>query len=502
KATARRKAPVRKKKATARGKAPVRKKKATARGKAPVRKKKATARRKAPVRKKTATSRRTKPVVPRRLPPIDTRQKIVAAWRMRRQRLENPTLRLPEDLGTTFARTGWLPAPHGSPAPYLALAARFASFSRLDLERALYDEGRLIEMPAVRGENMLLPVADAWIGLQAYRRHTKQKLSVYLTRHRLMTRTALLTLEDVLRAVLAGRDLPVEMLRDKVPPRLVKDFGEVGARLGVPTSVDLALWDLQRTGNVLVRQTDRRDPAAGRRYVLRRDLTGPVMAVDLRSRDEEVWLRALAGRYFAWAGPARIENFAWWADIPAAQARRVVTDLALRRVRIEGARGNSFMLPADAEVLTAFSPPETPGVALVPLDDSLTATLKSLTGLVDPGDGARPLVGWTGKAGAVSRSRFHESRHHFVVVSGLLAGAWEHGLDGVLRYATFRDLSPHVERALSARALAMAEFVRRDLVRPGQAGTEAEAKAGVSTLRQIAQNWSGRSTAVTPKEIF
>ena len=80
---------------------------------------------------------------------------------MVRQRLDVPALHTPDDLGTALARTGWLNAPAGSSTPYLALATRFASFSRHDLDRAVFEEGRLVEVPTVRGTRMVVPVDDA-----------------------------------------------------------------------------------------------------------------------------------------------------------------------------------------------------------------------------------------------------------------------------------------------------------------------------------------------------
>src|SRR3974377_1658742 len=62
--------------------------------------------------------------------------------------------------------SGWMYSP-GSTMPYLAFRARMKKFDRGVVDGALFVEGSLVEIPAVRGCSMLVPpedVAPAIIG--------------------------------------------------------------------------------------------------------------------------------------------------------------------------------------------------------------------------------------------------------------------------------------------------------------------------------------------------
>jgi hypothetical protein len=414
---------------------------------------------------------------------------------MHRQGLEAPELRAPQNMAAAVARTGWLNSPSGS-TPYLALAARFVSFSRHDLDRCIFEEGTLVELPAVRGTTMVAPVEEAWLALQSYQPRNRARVQDLLGRYRLLTRAALHNLEDVVRAVLAGRALAVETLREKVPRRLVKPLGPAGEVYGMPTSVDLALWDLVAGGDVICRPVERRLDRSRFEYVLRRDLNGPVVSADVRPRSPGEFARALAHRYFTWSGPARQIDFAWWADLPAPEARQAVQDLELAAVKLDGVRGDWLLHPADLEDLLAFTPPARVGVALVPFRDTLTASCKTFEALVDPEDVRRPVMEWGGRRIPALEAGPSSTHHHFIVVAGRLAGAWEHGADGVLRYATFRELPPDIDPVLEIRAAAMAEFVRREL---GEARFYAGGRGRGLTLADAAQEWTGRTVRIHPR---
>jgi hypothetical protein len=442
--------------------------------------------RKIPPKKAPAAPKRPKPV----LDPAH-----VAAWRMRRQGLEDPVLRVPENTASAVARHGWLNSPSGS-TPYLALAARFASFTRHDLDRCIFEEGTLVEIPSVRGATMVVPVDEAWLALQAYQPRNRARVRDLLGRHRLLTRAALQNLEDVVRAVLAGRALPVDALREKIPGRLVKPLGPAGEAYGMPTSVDLALWDLVATGDVICRQVERRLDRSRYEYILRRDLNGPVVSAIFRPRPEDEFVRALAQRYFSWAGAARLTDFAWWADIPPTDARQGIRDLPLARVLLDGLKGDWLLNEADLEDLLAFRPPDPPGAAMVPFRDTLTASWKSFEGLVDPRDLRQPVMEWDGRALPALHAGPSATHHHFVVIAGRVAGAWEHGPDGVLRYATFRDLSLVIEPIVDIRAAAMAEFVRREL---GEARFYAGGRGHGPSLAEAARDWAGRTARIHPR---
>lgn len=414
---------------------------------------------------------------------------------MHQQGLDAPRLRPPESMAALLTRTGWLNSPSGA-TPYLALAARYTSFTRADLDRAVFQEGTVAEVPAVRGTTMVVPVDDMWLALQAYQARHQVRVDDLLRKHRLMARSALQTLEDVVRAVLAGRSFPAAVVERKVPTRLVRDLGRAGRRHGLASSVDLALWNLLAKGEVICRQVDRRLDRSRFEYVLRRDLIGPIVAADVRARERDVFLGTLADRYFRWAGPARPRDFAWWADVKVPEARRAIHAMGLAAVRVKGLAGEWFLQPADRDGLLSFVPPELPAVALIPFRDALTASRRSFEDLLAPRNRRRPVMVWGGKAVPAGEVGPAGAQHHFVIVGGRICGAWEHRGDGILKYATFHDLPDSIRRKLKNRARSMAKFVQREL---GAARFFAGQTGDGFSLDRTSSAWSGLGASIDPR---
>ena len=416
---------------------------------------------------------------------------ILAAWRMERQGLDQQVLHAPRDLAEAVGRTGWLAAADGL-TPYLALAARYTSFGRHDLDRDLYKEGTLMEMPAARGLLRLVPVSEAWLALQTFRPRVDALLKELLSRHRLMTRAGLANLEDVVRAVLAGQALPVETLRTRVPQRLVKELGAAGARHGLATTVDLALWHLWSAGEVISRPVERRLDRRRREYVLRRDLQGPMLTADIRMRPQDEWLRTLAARYLQWVGMARAEDLAWWADVTPAEARTAIGELDLQPVTVAGLKGIWYQHAGDHESLMEFRLPDVPGVCLAPAGDLLTSSWRSFEGLMAPEDLAQPLA--VGGAGHDRSASAQQAGQHFVIVGGRVAGSWEQKPDRVLKFSTFRPQGTEVSQRLRRRAAALAAFIHRELdgPDPGSAGDKGSSSlADASTFKGEVQGVLG-----------
>ena len=57
-------------------------------------------------------------------------------------------------------------------------------------------------------------------------------------------------------------------------------------------------------------------------------------------------LHALAERYFSWAGPARVTDFAWWAEITVGVARKILKTVDLTPVKLDGLDG-LYRLPTE-----------------------------------------------------------------------------------------------------------------------------------------------------------
>jgi hypothetical protein len=109
----------------------------------------------------------------------------------------------------------------------------------------------------------------------------------------------------------------------------------------------------------------------------------------------------------------------------------------------------------------------------------------------------RMLVGADGELTPAAEAGPAAVHHHYVVVAGRVAGVWEHGADGQLRYATFTSVPADVREILFNRAEAMATFIRRDL---GEARFHAGSRGRVPTLGLVLPEWQGAAvgTATGP----
>ena len=72
------------------------------------------------------------------------------------------------DVAAVVRDAGWLPSPGGQGA-YLALRARRPDLDRAGIDRAVFLERALVEVPGPRGVAMLVPADDAALALRATR---------------------------------------------------------------------------------------------------------------------------------------------------------------------------------------------------------------------------------------------------------------------------------------------------------------------------------------------
>src|SRR5437868_5006918 len=82
----------------------------------------------------------------------------INSWRMHRQYLDRPFPS--KDILELVQSVGWLYSP-GCSTPYLACWARMGSFKAEDLNRAVFDDRRLVQLETLRGCTMLVPRTQA-----------------------------------------------------------------------------------------------------------------------------------------------------------------------------------------------------------------------------------------------------------------------------------------------------------------------------------------------------
>src|SRR5262249_16802348 len=129
-----------------------------------------------------------------------------------------------------------------------------------------------------------------------------------------------------------------------------RSLGEEGKKKGLSTTLPLALGKLQSLGEI------RRVPLNGRldqqrfRYTLWR----PNPLIGFRLSAEEI-ATELARRFFAWAGPASMNDFRGFSGLGVKAAKAAVEPLKLELLESSGAE--RFMLAADRARFEAFQIP-------------------------------------------------------------------------------------------------------------------------------------------------
>lgn len=304
------------------------------------------------------------------------------------------------------------------PSAPLSLHARTKDFT-LETFRRLDAERRALRLPAMRGSIHLLPRKTAHLAFHATPEPPsglKQRLKYFgIPEERY---------PELRGAVLAAAD----------EPRTARDLGQklrhATGYEGSPTPV---LSGAAREGSLL------RVGAEGpRSNALRYVATRAWLGGDLPEADAEKALAWLAGEYLRAFGPARPEDFRWWAGVTKGRAAAALETVET----VEPEAG--YLLPAeDREAFEAAEGPGPDAVDVLPKWDCYTM------GYASDGRGrfVHPDV----------RGRVYTPAGDglgVVLVGGMAAGAWEARFSGKvmeLRLDTFERPGAWLKKAIEDR---------------------------------------------------
>lgn len=313
----------------------------------------------------------------------------------------------------------WMYSASGACA-YLSVRARFPGMTRAEIERA-----GLIDVPCVRS-NMLVPPGDVALALAAGRRANAERFRRLSSK----CKVSVAEIRDLAAAVvevLEGGALPIDQIRQRLPARLIRNLGEPGRKLGDTSTLTVALRELQTQGRVM------RDSEP---FIYR--LNQPPKPVE----DGEIDVQ-LARKFFAWAGPATVEEFAWWSDLGAKAARAAV----------EEAEVEAFQVP-DAK-------PEPIGLKLLPFRDNYLYFRRNLSAFLGPKHRNIKLLDFKNKLTPLAAQQ--TLHHHAIVFDGRLIGAWEYDPEAQdiawTVWEEARGVEPTIERAIEE----MAAFIRDEM---------------------------------------
>ena len=233
------------------------------------------------------------------------------------------------------------------PSAPLSLRARARSFDH-EAFRRLDAERRALRLPAMRGSIHLIPRASAHLAFRAVPEPPsgmRQRLKYFgIPEERY---------PELRETVLAAATEPMTA-RD-----LGRMLGEKAGYDGSPTPV---LGGMAREG-VLLRVGAEGPRSNALRYVATRSWLGD----DLPEADPDGALAWLAGEYLRVFGPARPEDFRWWAGVTKSRA-----SAALDTVETVEPEAGYLLRAGDREAFEGAEPPDPDAVDVLPKWDCYT----------------------------------------------------------------------------------------------------------------------------------
>jgi hypothetical protein len=407
---------------------------------------------------------------------------LVARFRLESQHLLDPGP--PHSIESLVSETGWL---HSTSAktPYLALFPRCGGICRSELDSALFESHALLELPGSRACTFVVPAAEGHLCLLGYSRDVETRIS-RLRKAENLAEAEVDRMETAVRGALAHGPLPVEELRAKIPREENRDLGSAGQNAGYRNILAVALARLQARGLVIKMAADGRLDSGRNTFALSKKV---VPDVRLRPVGPAETARKLALLYFAAAGPATLEDFAWWADIPPEEARTAVDALGgeLSPVRIAGERAPSFVPTASLERLLSPGPAVEVTTLLLPHRDNLFGMRRGASCAVRPEHVKYPILDWRG--GTTPAGVAGAAHHAPVVLSGFVMGAWAFDpKKGAIQWETFEPLDAGPAASLDQQAAGLARFIREDLGGTASAPGD-DTMSGVGRVQEMARLW-------------
>ncbi|MBN2492098.1 MAG: winged helix DNA-binding domain-containing protein [Planctomycetes bacterium] len=341
------------------------------------------------------------------------------AWRARRAGLGQAAATPPPEprgIEAVLATAGWLLAP-GSTAPYLSLRLRSAACSREAVSQAVLRDRSLVRVTSVRGEPHFVPHRQVMVAIAAKGRRIDARIR-QINKVVSISRGEVETLGMAILELLGEGPATIKKIEEGLPGGMLRSFGTEGRRAGVPGVLPVALEHLEEEGRVLHLDSGKRLDDGKRVYLLTEmalpECTGC-------APDQLQVLPDVLHTYLESFGPARVEDFVWWAGTTLNRASAAAEALQPPPVviRVEGLDGDRLALPEDLESLARFEGSAPPEVALLPNRDPFYLGRKALNReFLDFEAPERVLARFRGKPVA---ARVLPT----VVVNGRIVGVWE-----------------------------------------------------------------------------
>ncbi len=353
--------------------------------------------------------------------------------------------------------SGWMNSAGGT-GPYIAIRARLPGCPRSEVDRCVFEEGRLAEIPAVRACTMLVPEEDVPLALHCAFQAERKRFEV-LRKKCDLGDSELENLADAVIQVLGGGALTPEALREKLPPQFVRPLGDAGRRLGYSSTLAVALRLLQNRGAVRRVAINKRLDA--NRYEYKLFLPNPHQAFPLPPNEDNI-RRELARRFFHWAGPATLKEFAWWAGLSQRESKEATRDLDLVPVSVSGWTEESWCLEEDANALRSTRELGEQSICLLPVRDNYLYFRRGIAVFVREEDRGARIQDWRNRLAPIGDM---DSLHaHAIILQGILVGLWDYDADRQrVVWGALGSLTAAQRRLVKAQIEALERVIQTEL---------------------------------------
>jgi len=392
---------------------------------------------------------------------------------------------LPGGVSRVVGRCGWMSSA-GSSVPYVALRARIPGCTRSDVDLEVFESESIVEAFAVRACTMLLPREDLPLALaSAHRALAPLFEKVYRTCS--VTERDVKVLSEILTRVLQDEALPLEAIRDCVPQQLVRSLGNPGQQLGESTTLSFALRNLRVDGVLQRVAADRHLDSNRFAFKL---LTHDIAQEVARLRGNETLVKELCRRFFRWAAPATIKEFAWWAGTNQREAQKAMNSLGLVQAKVREWSETVWFFEDDTPKLRKPPHLKPDAIALLPFRDNYLYFRRGLAVFVRPEDQGAEVLDWRGRPARVAE--MENIHNNAIVAGGHLVGVWEYdpGEEEIV-WKTFHGMPISLQRILAAKIEELENFVRNELGDVQLYGMD----TGPKRRQRIAQLRSGGSSS-------
>lgn len=398
-------------------------------------------------------------------------------WRLHRQCLAKPFAG--KNLMDLIREVGWIYSP-GCSTPYIAIWARMPEFKPADLDKLVFQQGKLIQLETLRGCSMLVPREAAETALKV-RSRTFTELAKQARSMMPLSEAELVTLKAAVLELLEDRPRTMAEIQAGLSPSLVREFGPDCKRIGLAGSVPLSVNLLKEENRVVKVQTSRKLDSTDYSYQLISELVPE--ADPGNCRPEKAYQR-LAEQYFRAESPARVKDFAWWAGINVTDAMKAAAELKpkLIAIEVEGSK-DEFLIPESEKDDFLAHAHEDTIVNLLPYRDTyLKGQREIVSRFVAEDHGDKPFSRLNG--------RLINDPLATVVVNGQVVGLWEWNRSKKdIDMVFFENGTPKAaEKAIRKRASELREFVKSNL---GDIRLVDYGPYQVTSIHELRTLWSG-----------